>query len=49
MKIKINVDSSLIEKEDLDLFIKEFKKQLGSIATKGIYKSEFLNFSWESK
>jgi len=47
MKIKIETDDALREKVILDLFIKEFKKQLKSEATSGEYKSFFLNFKWE--
>ena len=49
MKIIINIDNDLIRKEDLDEFIREFKKQLKSGVVEGIYKSEFLNFEWEVK
>jgi hypothetical protein len=49
MRIIINVDNILIEKENLDLFIKEFKKQLKSGVQKGSYISEFLNFKWSIK
>lgn len=46
---KIDIDSSLTRKEDLDLFIKEFKHSLKTGATSGEFISEFLNFKWSSK
>lgn len=49
MKIIIEIDSCLTEKDDLNLFIKEFKSQLRKGVIAGEYKSEFLNFKWKSK
>ena len=47
MEIKISVDNDLLNKKDLNLFIKEFKNSLGKGVISGEYKSEFLNFKWE--
>ena len=49
MKIIIDVDNSLIRNDDLDLFINEFRHSLKTGACSGEYKSEFLNFKWESQ
>ena len=48
MKIIIKVDDSLTRSDSLNLFIKEFKRQLKSGVNKAGYKSEFLNFEWKA-